>query len=264
MNADISKIIFYLLLTNTYLLNASDNLVITIPKSGSHLIQKCLNLINEEFKIDSKPINFFHLRYSEQSLKYFKSRNYNFIYHFLMTRDPRDQIVSFIYYFPKLIPVDTKIEFNNYRNLSFDEILLCLICFGSSWYQYFFTDEWDPTKKEGCNDIFNFYKSYLDWQNDPNYNFCLIKFENLVGPKGGGSLDLQYEEISKIFKHLKLTPKQEDIKKIADNLFGETATFREGQIGSWKKHFKEIHKHCFKKIAGQLLIDLGYEKDMNW
>jgi hypothetical protein len=41
-------------------------------------------------------------------------------------------------------------------------------------------------------------------------------------------------------------------------------TFRKGKIGSWKEEFNEEIKEDFKRIAGDLLIELGYEKDYNW
>ena len=54
-------------------------------------------------------------------------------------------------------------------------------------------------------------------------------------------------------------------EEVAVELFSEpTQTFRKGVAGEWKTHFKEAHKRVFKEIAGQLLIDLGYEKDFNW
>lgn len=54
-------------------------------------------------------------------------------------------------------------------------------------------------------------------------------------------------------------------EEIASELFKETTlTFRKGVAGEWKAHFNEEHKRIFKNIAGQLLIDLGYEKDFNW
>ena len=52
--------------------------------------------------------------------------------------------------------------------------------------------------------------------------------------------------------------------KIANDLFGGTWSFRKGSIGSWKQYFTQEHKQAFKEVAGQLLIDLGYEKDLNW
>ena len=43
-----------------------------------------------------------------------------------------------------------------------------------------------------------------------------------------------------------------------------TSHFRKGMAGDWQNHFNNRHKNLFKKHAGQLLIDLGYEKDNNW
>jgi hypothetical protein len=40
--------------------------------------------------------------------------------------------------------------------------------------------------------------------------------------------------------------------------------FRKGIVGDWQNHFKEEHQERFKEVAGQLLIDLGYESDVNW
>jgi hypothetical protein len=40
--------------------------------------------------------------------------------------------------------------------------------------------------------------------------------------------------------------------------------FRKGIVGDWRNHFEDEHKKRFKEVAGQLLIDLGYETDLNW
>jgi protein-tyrosine sulfotransferase len=37
-----------------------------------------------------------------------------------------------------------------------------------------------------------------------------------------------------------------------------------GAIGKWKKEMTEDEKRLFKKMAGDVLIDLGYEKDFSW
>lgn len=39
---------------------------------------------------------------------------------------------------------------------------------------------------------------------------------------------------------------------------------RKGKTGDWKAHFSVEHKYIFKKLAGDALISLGYEKDMDW
>lgn len=43
---------------------------------------------------------------------------------------------------------------------------------------------------------------------------------------------------------------------------GETQ--RKGIVGDWRNHFTQDHKDYFKEVAGQVLIDLGYETDLNW
>ncbi len=40
--------------------------------------------------------------------------------------------------------------------------------------------------------------------------------------------------------------------------------FRKGIIGDWKNYFQPAHIHRFKEVAGQALIEMGYEKDLEW
>jgi hypothetical protein len=40
--------------------------------------------------------------------------------------------------------------------------------------------------------------------------------------------------------------------------------FRKGISGDWKKHFNSNYKDKYKSASGELLIELGYEKDSNW
>ena len=39
---------------------------------------------------------------------------------------------------------------------------------------------------------------------------------------------------------------------------------RKGVSGDWKNHFSDEDKAVFKEVAGDLLIELGYEQDMDW
>jgi hypothetical protein len=40
--------------------------------------------------------------------------------------------------------------------------------------------------------------------------------------------------------------------------------FRKGITGDWQNYFNKAHKELFKQQAGDKLIELGYEKDLNW
>ncbi|OIJ18549.1 hypothetical protein BKP45_19090 [Anaerobacillus alkalidiazotrophicus] len=45
---------------------------------------------------------------------------------------------------------------------------------------------------------------------------------------------------------------------------GESPTFRKGQLGNWREEFDQEIKQAFKHVAGDILIQLGYEKDDKW
>ncbi|RME42934.1 MAG: hypothetical protein D6791_16645 [Chloroflexi bacterium] len=40
--------------------------------------------------------------------------------------------------------------------------------------------------------------------------------------------------------------------------------FRKGIVGDWKNYFHEAHVERFKQVAGEALIELGYERDLDW
>jgi len=244
--------------------------LIGLPKCGTHLIRKCLQLItgksrlnseNRLFlnesqveKISSSTIFVTHALYTEKNLNILKKNNFRgvFIY-----RDPRDQIVSMVHYIRK---ADIG-HISDLKQKSCDELFdLCMNDYGYVFYRI-----WDFTyrslgrKKITIADI---YKNYLNWVSE---SFVYVtSFEKLVGPLGGGTSKLQYNEIKNISHHVGFDLSSEEIKIIEDNLFGNSPTFREGKIGAWKEYFTEEYKSKFKKNAGQLLINLGYEKDFCW
>lgn len=275
-----------LLLLNILIINSifcaeveNEIIVVSIPKSGTHLVSKCLKLLTKKInhQVEAFPKNdidlkdyFFlnHLKYTEDNkINYIKDKYIKFF----VIRDPRDQIVSYAYWGELLLKNNYEIfkqmhespETQNenfidlyaYKDLSFDALITELIINGKYYYNGF-----PPYPYQTCG-IKDFYNSYLQWQKTPG--FYTVKFENLVGEQGGGSKEIQINEIRNIAKHLNREYSEEEIQMVAESLFGRQ-TFREGKIGSWKKHFTEEHKKLFKEVAGQLLIDLGYEKDLNW
>jgi len=69
------------------------------------------------------------------------------------------------------------------------------------------------------------------------YSFVLtIKFEDLVGPQGGGTSSAMENTIRKIANHINVAIDDTDLDAIQNALFGGTKTFRKGQIGSWKEY----------------------------
>ena len=104
--------------------------------------------------------------------------------------------------------------------------------------------------------------SVLPWVSQ-SFNYTTY-FEKLVGPQGGGSHAAQIQELRAIAKHLGIRCSDREVGLIASNVFGGTHTFRQGRIGGWRGRFSPEHKRVFKELAGQLLVELGYERDYDW
>ena len=241
---------------------------ITIPKCGTNLLFKMLEKIGcakmvvsrrRFFLIDDEAIKLFlrdpiffliaHAIYVDENVKKLNDENIKkvFIY-----RDPRDQIISAAFWIKTIERVPQ-------HQWSLDKLIDALITDGGLlWSEIFLSENpWIHIK-----DVTSFYDLYLPWRFEPNV--YTTTFEKLIGEQGGGSAEEQIKEIIAIANYLGRFITAEEAKNIATDLFGGTLTFREGKIGSWKDHFLERHKIAFKKVAGQLLIDLGYEKDFDW
>lgn len=79
------------------------------------------------------------------------------------------------------------------------------------------------------------------------------------------------KEMESLFRFLGVDTRPETIDQVFQatdfksmQKTGSGSFFRKGQAGEWAKYFSAEHKALFKKIGGQSLIRLGYEKDMNW
>lgn len=88
-----------------------------------------------------------------------------------------------------------------------------------------------------------------------------VRFEDLVGAQGGGSEKAQRVAIIKICTFLGLEHSSELIDEVCDSVYGDTRTYRKGQIGSWKEEFSAEHIRLFAKVTGDLLRDWSYESE---
>lgn len=92
-----------------------------------------------------------------------------------------------------------------------------------------------------------------------------IRFEDIIGSRGGGSDEAQKRAFDQIHDFLGLSISKAGLLNIAKKKWGHSWNFRSGQIGSWKKFFTKGVKKRFKESRyGEMLIKLGYEEDNNW
>ncbi|HIK54847.1 MAG TPA: sulfotransferase [Synechococcales cyanobacterium M55_K2018_004] len=117
-------------------------------------------------------------------------------------------------------------------------------------------------------DIGQDFARWKGWLSHPET--LTIKFEDLVGERGGGSEEKRLYLVEQILDHLEMSLPADQIRsKFASTAMDpeESHTFKKGgkgSIGGWQTYFKEEHKDAFKKVAGDLLIELDYEQDLNW
>jgi len=72
--------------------------------------------------------------------------------------------------------------------------------------------------------------------------------------------------ICQVAKFLQIPYNDEKTSYVMNNLFGVKVrkTLRVGQVDSWKYELNAGRKELFKRIAGQLVVDLAYEDDLSW
>ena len=161
----------------------------------------------------------------------------------LIMRDPRDVVVSHAHH---IAQIERHRLFDHFQSLSEEErIMACIRGVG-----------------ERLRNIDLRFRAFLPWISQPlSYT---TYFDRLVGVAGGGMREDQIEELENIARHLGLKCSPAEIDRVACQLFGNSATFRRGLIGSWRCAFTEAHSRAFKEVAGPLLIELGYERDLAW
>lgn len=251
------------------------------PKSGTHLLYQILYSIqglkqwddivsvqalcgvmntaaHVRWKIGSAPdgsIVRSHLMYDKHILDTLEKFNCKILF---IYRDLRDVAVSHARWVTKEERIFLHGIYKNYPN--FDTQLMSSIK-GTPLGTPFGSNVSQP-------DIGTDFSRWKGWVSDSSV--CAVKFEELVGERGGGAEDKRLYRVEQILDHLKISMSPQQIKsQFASNTLDpdESHTFRKGgkgSIGGWRSIFKDIHKVEFKQVAGQDLIDLGYETDFNW
>ncbi len=105
------------------------------------------------------------------------------------------------------------------------------------------------------------YEGVFQWLEQKNV-MC-IRFEELINHRGA-TLNAMLDEVEKTGYKIP-TPRGKALPILVDAINPKKShTFRSGKTGGWSQHFTEEHKKLFKEVAGDLLIQLGYEKNNDW
>ena len=167
---------------------------------------------------------------------------------FFVYRDPRDMLISHIFYAKDMHPGHGMHDYYNQRLNSMEERINVAI---------------EGVLEPGFElaSVRQRYESYMGWLKKPQ--ILAIKFEDLILRR--------VEAFESMIKHLEKyeTKLNCGISTAVDILIDKiqpykSGTYRKGVPGEWKEHFSDSNKMLFKKITGNLLQDLGYEKSGDW
>ncbi|MBW2369682.1 MAG: sulfotransferase domain-containing protein [Deltaproteobacteria bacterium] len=187
-----------------------------------------------------------HMVFNPPMHNLLKKLNYKVL---LLMRDPRDVVLSWANFVAK---EKTHLLYPYFSEKSLDYCIACGIK----------GIEKEITLTRRQPPIEELIRRHSKWKTDGGAFF--IKFEDLIGEEGGGNKERQRNVLREMVKFIELECDDKVIDSICTNLFGGTYTFNKGVIGRWREKYTADHIALFKKEAGHLLIELGYESDLNW
>jgi hypothetical protein len=214
-----------------------------------------LSILAEIKMLKSGDIAYGHLHAEPEIIDQLSSNpfaTYNII------RDPRDVVVSHVHYITELAPEHIHHKYFMEELHNFDERLKYSIT-GSPGIEIRINQ--DQPGFEELPDIRSRLIPFLGWLDvEGVFN---ARFETLITDPDGSILQMLEFAGEKGFIFNK--NQEAAIEVLKENINPrKSPTFRNGKTGGWKKAFNEENKSIFKEIAGDLLIQLGYETDLNW
>lgn len=234
-------------------------LCISIPKAGTHLLERALCLhpalyrklvptVSEAnlhrwggldgllARLRQGQIVVSHLRYRPEHLEVIERRGVRPIF---LICDPHDIVVSQVHY------VSRRSDHRShrlFRSMVDDRERLRLAIVG------------DPSHDVAS--IGERLDRFAGWLP----NSLVVRFEDLVGPDGGGDRARQLAALRDIDAHLGLNAGEDATAAVAGALFSrQSPTFRSGAIGGWRSSFDPDLEATFDAVVGDRLGVYGYD-----
>lgn len=163
-------------------------------------------------------------------------------------RDPRDMIVSHVFYATEMHPGHAMHQYYTEKLGSMEERINAAIL-GVK----------DPANP--LTAVAEKYYAYLAWLDQPEV--LSMRFEDLILDR-----DAALRKILAYLGRFGFEPargEDQAVEKLTAAIQPKkSGTFRKGQPGNWREHFTQRNIEIFKANAGELLVRLGYEKDLDW
>lgn len=234
-------------------------LCVSIPKSGTHLLERAICLhprfyrkiiptVSDEnirrwrgvdgllSRLRSGQVAVSHLRFKPAYPGMIAHRGTRGVF---LVRDPHDVVVSQVHYVSKR--TDHRLhELFGQRPDFRDKVRLAI--------------SGEPSSNlPSIAERLEYFSGWLD-------SGCLVvRFEDLIGAEGGGDHERQEETVRTIFGHLGAETNDETVRSVCARLFSpDSPTFRRGAIGGWRSAFDEELEALFDRVVGDRAVPYGY------
>ena len=115
----------------------------------------------------------------------------------------------------------------------------------------------DGDEQTGLMSVAERLERYAGWMDAVAF---VVRFEDLIGPNGGGDVERQQLAVQGMYRHLDVESDDALVERVCRQLFsGDSPTFRRGSIGGWRSQFDDDLRSRFDAAAGDQLIAYGYE-----
>lgn len=234
-------------------------LCVSIPKAGTHLLERALCLHPRLYRKLLPTINDVnirrwhglapllaglkpgqiicsHLTYSKEYETVLKDFGIRCIF---LIRDPRDIVVSQAFYIAKNEQHRLHEVFAPQPDLK-SRIKLAI-------------QGYEPGRLPSIAQRLKDYSGWLD------SGAIVIRFEDLIGPHGKGSESQQVDTLRSIYNYLGLNVDYQWIESLAGKLFSDSSpTFRQGASGQWEKLFDGEINLLFQSKTAKWMKLYGY------
>ncbi len=167
---------------------------------------------------------------------------------FFILRDPRDVVVSHVFYVTDIESNHAHHEFYTKELHTFEERLLVSIL-GRPEFEYPFPN------------IYERMALYLGWLDCPEA--LTLRYEEFIQDREAA--------LGRVFDHVTgrgfayQGSREQAIRLLAGQIDPKKSpTFRSGKVGGWREHFSPIAQETFKQVTRDLLVRLGYEQTEDW
>jgi sulfotransferase 6B1 len=208
------------------------------PRSGGEIIHDLQRLLPGD-------IAYGHLHALPEVVEYLSRQG---MAAYFILRDPRDVVVSHVHYVTEMEPNHAHHRYYTQDLHTFDERLRTSIL-------------GIPDPAVPFPDICQRFLPYLGWLDRPEV--LTLRYEDFLADRRA-ALGPVYDHA--VQRGLPAHSNREEAVRMLESSIDpqRSPTFRSGKAGGWRTQFNSENRQLFKDIAGDLLIQLGYERDHDW